>query len=198
FDLRHVWAMDTSSGEVGMGSDGAWHARWHAFALPQIGAFWYEGGGCANGTGTKPCFASLGLDRSGTHSFVAVEHNVRGGGRIVRWPLDSATRLPRRDGDGDVRAVEAFASPVWGMQGATAYDGHFVISGVCPWYADRVGDGVDYPSCLHHGVGGVSTQAWTEAPKNTQNLSYWPATGELWLLGEQLRERVTVHVPWPG
>lgn len=31
---------------------------------------------------------------------------------------------------------------------------------------------------------------------NSQILSYWPAPGELWLLNEQLRERVTVHVPW--
>ena len=31
---------------------------------------------------------------------------------------------------------------------------------------------------------------------NSQNLSYWPATGELWLVNEQLRERVVVHVPW--
>lgn len=26
--------------------------------------------------------------------------------------------------------------------------------------------------------------------------AYWPATGEPWLLNEQPRERVTVHVPW--
>jgi hypothetical protein len=43
----------------------------------------------------------------------------------------------------------------------------------------------------------VSTTVWTKAPKNTENLSYWPATGELWLISEQLRERVTVHIPFP-
>lgn len=201
FDLNHIWRTDYSSssaGEVGLGPDGKYHARWHAFALPQIGAFWHPGGGCANSTGDQPCFASLGLDRSGADSFVAVEHNVRGGGRIVRWPLDATTALPALDPDGYVRAVEAFASPVWGMQGAVAYDGYFVITGVCPEYADDIGDGVDYPSCLHRGVGGAATTTWTKAPRNSQNLSYWPATDELWLLSEQLRERVTIHVHWPA
>lgn len=198
FDLDHLWATDPSTGEVGLGADGRYHARWHAYALPQTGAYWYAGGGCANSTGDKPCFASLGLDRSGADSFVAVEHTVRGGGRIVRWPLDEATSLLKPGTDGAVHAVEAFASPVWGMQGAVAYDGYFVVAGVCPEYADDIGDGVDYPSCLHRGTGGVSTTTWTKAPKNTENLSHWPATGELWLIGEQLRERVTVHVDWPG
>ncbi|MCW3819822.1 hypothetical protein ONA91_35840 [Micromonospora sp. DR5-3] len=197
FDLAHIWRTDTSSAEVGLGADGNFHARYHAFALPQVGAFWYEGGGCANTTGNRPCFASLALDRT-DGSFVAVEHTTRGGGRIVRWPIDPATGLPRRDADGYVRAVEAFGSPVWGMQGAVSHGGQFVIAGVCPEYADNIGDGVDYPSCLHRGVGGQSTTVWTKAPKNTENLSYWPATGELWLINEQLRERVTVHVPWPS
>ncbi|MFC0622875.1 hypothetical protein [Kribbella deserti] len=197
FDLTHIWRTDTSTGEVGLGTDGKFHARWHAFALPQLGAYWYPGGGCANTTGLKPCFASLALDHSGTGSFVAVEHTVRGGGRIVRWPLNTATGLPRAGTDGAVRAIEAFNSPVWGMQGAVASGNKFVIAGVCPEYAGNIGDGVDYPSCLHRGTGGVSTSTWTKAPKNTENLSHWPATGQLWLLSEQLRERVTVHLPAP-
>ncbi|WP_133977157.1 hypothetical protein [Kribbella voronezhensis] len=195
FDLSHIWRTDTSTGEVGLGADGKYHALWHAFALPQIGAYWYAGGGCANSTGSKPCFASLGIDHSGTGSFVAAEHTTRGGGRIVRWPLDEAASLPRAV-DGVVQAVEAFDSPVWGMQGAVSYEGKFVITGVCPEYADNIGDGVDYPSCLHRGIGGSSTSVWTKAPRNTENLSYWPATKELWLLSEQLRERVVAHIPW--
>ncbi|WP_328995499.1 hypothetical protein OG394_12830 [Kribbella sp. NBC_01245] len=195
FDLTHIWRTDTSTGEVGLGTDGKFHARWHAFALPQLGAYWYAGGGCANTTGVKPCFASLAIDHGG--SFVAVEHTTRGGGRIVRWPLDQATGLPRAGTDGAVRALEAFNSPVWGMQGAVASGNKFVIAGVCPEYADNIGDGVDYPSCLHRGTGGASTSTWTKAPKNTENLSHWPATNELWLLSEQLRERVTLHLPAP-
>ena len=157
FDLAHIWQTDTSTGEVGLGADGKYHALWHSFALPQIGAYWSSGGGCANTTGTKPCFASLGIDHAGTGSFVAAEHTVRGGGRIVRWPLDKPSGLPKMNANGVVQAVEAFNSPVWGMQGTVSYDGQFVISGVCPEYADNIGDGVDYPSCLHRGVGSTST-----------------------------------------
>lgn len=194
FDLRHLWRTDTTSETVGLGADGKYYARWHAFALPQIGAYWYAGGGCASGTGNRPCFSSLALDHTG--SFVSVEHLTRGGGRIVRWPHDPATGLPRANAAGVVQASEALASPVWGMQGAVSSGDRFVITGVCPEYADNIGDGVDYPSCLHRGTAGASTSVWTKAPKNTENLSHWPATNELWLISEQLRERVTVHIPW--
>ncbi|MBB5833863.1 hypothetical protein [Kribbella italica] len=195
FDLRHVWRTDTSSEVVGLGADGKYHARWHAFALPQVGAYWYAGGGgCAASTGNRPCFSSLALDHTG--SFVSAEHTARGGGRIVRWPHDPATGLPKTNAAGVVQASEALASPVWGMQGAVSSGDSFVITGVCPEYADNIGDGVDYPSCLHRGTAGGSTAVWTKAPKNTENLSHWPATHELWLISEQLRERVTVHIPW--
>jgi hypothetical protein len=30
----------------------------------------------------------------------------------------------------------------------------------------------------------------------TENLAYWPATGELWLANEQLGQRVVLHLPW--
>ncbi|GAA1510093.1 hypothetical protein [Kribbella lupini] len=41
-----------------------------------------------------------------------------------------------------------------------------------------------------------STSVWIKAPKNTENLSHWPAARELWLISEQLRERVTAHILW--
>jgi hypothetical protein len=194
FDVRHIWATDTSSEEVGLGADGRYHARWHAFALPQIGAYWYPGGGtCTSVTGPRPCMATLSFDHTGDGSFLAAEHTAEGGGRILRWPFDPATMLPKTSSDGLVHAAEGFASPVWAMQGAVAHDGYFVLTGVCPENAGKPGD---LPSCLHGGVGGESTHRISAAPVNSQNLAHWPATGELWLLGEQLRERVTVHVPW--
>lgn len=112
FDLRHLWRTDTSTGEVGLGADGKYHALWHAFALPQLGAHWYAGGGCASSTGVKPCFASLGIDHAGDGSFVAVEHTVRGGGRIVRWPLNESIGLPRAGADGLDQSPEEHREPV--------------------------------------------------------------------------------------
>ena len=120
FDLRHLWRTDTSTGEVGLGADGKYHALWHAFALPQIGAYWYAGGRLREHDRDQALLRfSLGIDHGGTGSFVAVEHTTKGGGRIVRWPLDESTGLLRAGADGVVHAVEAFDSPVWGMQGAT-------------------------------------------------------------------------------
>ncbi|WP_394835247.1 hypothetical protein LVJ94_52990 [Pendulispora rubella] len=197
FDLRHLWSMDTGTSEVGRGSDGKYHARYHAFALPQVGAYWYPGGGaCANTTGARPCFASLGFDHTGGGSLVAAEHVPREKGRVVRWPMDRTSGLLATQSDQRVHASEGFLSPVWAMQGAVARDGYFVLTGLCPEYADD--PPADRPSCLHGGVGGVSTSRLGQAPVNSENLSYWPATGELWLINEQLRERVTVHIPWPG
>ncbi|MFB9902738.1 hypothetical protein [Allokutzneria oryzae] len=193
FDLRHFWAMDTAPEHVGRNGDGRFSARYHAWALPQVGAYWYQGGGCGKVTGEKPCSASLSLDR-GTSSFVTVEHVAKGGnGRLVRWPIDPATGLLRAEANGSVRAVEAFASPVWAMQGAVSHNGYVVVSGACVQHA---GKPVDLPSCLHGGVPGQTVSQLTEAPVNNQNLSYWPATGELWLMNEQLRERVVAHIPW--
>lgn len=194
FDLRHIWAMDAGSGTVGLGEDGRYHARWHAFALPQVGAYWYPGGhGCANGSEPRPCMATLASDHSGAGSLVTAEHVAEDGGRVVRWPFDRGTGLLKTSHDGLVHATEGFRSPVWRMQGAVAHDGYFVLTGACP---ENAGEPGDLPSCLHGGIGGRSVSRLTSAPVNSQNLAHWPATGQLWLLGEQLRERVTVHVPW--
>lgn len=194
FDLNHFWQMNnTSSANVGINSDGTFSARYHGWALPMVGSYWYQGGGCAVKTGDKPCFSSLSVDHS-DNSLISVEY-VAGasGGRVVRWPLDPSTGLLATDASLNVHATQAFSSPVWAMQGAAANAGHFVIAGTCAEFAGQSGD---HPSCLHVGVGGQSTSELTEAPVNTENLAYWPATGELWLANEQLSQRVVVHMPW--
>lgn len=195
FDTTHFWKVDDGAGTVGLGSDDKYHAAFYDYALPQVGAYWFPGGGtCAPVTGTKPCLSTLSFDHSDS-SFVTAEHvDGASGGRVLRWPFDAATGRLVTAADGQVHAKEGFSSPVWGVQGAISRNGYFVLTGVCPEYAGVAGD---HPSCLHGGVGGTSTsRLGGQAPVNSQNLSYWPATGELWLINEQLRERVTVHVPW--
>jgi hypothetical protein len=195
FDTTHFWKVDDSSATVGLGTDGKYHAAYYDYAMPQVGAYWYPGGGaCTTATGARPCLSTLSFDHSDS-TFVTAEHvPTAAGGRILRWPFDRATGRLVTAADGVVHATEGFSSPVWGMQGAVSRGGYFVLTGVCPEYAGVAGD---HPSCLHGGVGGVSTSRLSgQAPVNSQNLSYWPATGELWLLNEQLRERVTVHVSW--
>ncbi|HEY3710266.1 MAG TPA: hypothetical protein VGL64_12875 [Amycolatopsis sp.] len=194
FDTTHFWKVDDSAGNVGLGSDGKYHAAYYDYVMPQVGAYWYPGGGaCTPVTGARPCFTSLSADHSDS-TFVTSEYvPTAAGGRVLRWPFDT-TGLLKPSADGLVHATEGFSSPVWGMQGAVSRNGYFVLTGVCPEYAGQAGD---HPSCLHGGVGGVSTTRLSgQAPVNSENLAYWPATGELWLINEQLRERVTVHVPW--
>lgn len=194
FDTRHFWKVDDSAGNVGLGSDGKYHAAFYDYALPQVGAFWYSGGGCTTATGPRPCLSTLSYDNT-SGSFVTAEHAAQAGGRVVRWPFDRSTGRLKTGADGLTHASEGFLSPVWGVQGAVARNGYFLFTGICPEYA--ADPTVDHPSCLHGGVGGVSTSRLSgQAPVNSQNLSYWPATGELWLINEQLRERVVVHVPW--
>ncbi|MFE0025756.1 hypothetical protein [Amycolatopsis sp. NPDC059021] len=194
FDTTHFWKVDDSAGNVGLGGDGKYHAAFYDYALPQVGAYWYaDGKGCTTASGTNPCLSTLSLDHSDS-SFVSAEHAAGSGGRVVRWPFDRATGKLVTGSDGLVHAKEGFSSPVWGVQGAVSRNGYFVLTGVCP---ENAGKPVDLPSCLHGGVGGESMSRLSgQAPVNSQNLSYWPKTGELWLINEQLRERVTVHVPW--
>jgi hypothetical protein len=194
FDTTHFWKVDDSAATVGLGTDGKYHAAYYDYAMPQVGAYWYPGGGaCTTATGARPCLSTLSFDHTDS-TFVTAEHAAEAGGRILRWPFDASTGRLVTAADGLVHATEGFSSPVWGMQGAVSRNGYFVLTGVCPEYAGVAGD---HPSCLHGGVGGVSTSRLAgQAPVNSQNLSYWPATGELWLINEQLRERVTVHVPW--
>lgn len=195
YDTRHIWR---SSSDTGMGRqpNGSWGAAGYAYAMPQIA--WYRTAGgwhCAPRTGTRPCFNSISLDHSGAPSMVSAEYVPSHGGRVLRWPLDPATGLPRAEG-GSTHPTEGFRTPVWNVQGVVAHGGRYVMTGVCPKWAG-VKDGIDHPSCLHRGVGGQSTSVWTEGPKNSQNLSYQPAGARLWFLGEQLRERVNIHVRWP-
>jgi len=92
---------------------------------------------------------------------------------VLRRPFDAATGRLVTAADGQVHAKEGFSSPVWGVQGAVARNGYFVLTGVCQEYAGVAGD---HPSCLHGGVGGTSTSRLSgQAPVNSQNLSYWPA-----------------------
>ncbi|MGW4062373.1 hypothetical protein ACWEGE_29100 [Amycolatopsis sp. NPDC004747] len=195
FDTTHFWKADDSSGTVGLGTDGKYHAAFYDYAMPQIGAYWYPGGGaCTTATDTRPCLSTLSYDHTDS-TFVTAEHvPSAAGGRVLRWPFDPAAGRLKTSADGLVHATEGFSSPVWGMQGAASRNGYFVLTGVCPEYAGAAGD---HPSCLHGGIGGASTSRLAgQAPVNSQNLAYWPATGELWLINEQLRERVVVHVPW--
>lgn len=101
FDTSHFWKVDDSAGNVGLGSDGKYHAAFYDYALPQIGAFWYPGGGCTTAVGDRSCVSTLSFDASSS-SFVTAEQRRQG--KRPRGPLAVRPRgglpedRPRRPG----------------------------------------------------------------------------------------------------
>lgn len=201
FDLRHIWQMSsTSSGSVGCTST-ACSAAYHSFALPEIGYYQFpDGNVCTPLSGGDPCFTSVSLDRSSSpDAMVTTEYDDSGaGGRILRWPLDGSTALLAPSADGLVHPVEGWSSPVWKMQGAVMTGSHGVIDGLCPngapavsymggGTANQFGGHDKY--CLHKFTvsadrSTLDVHYWTTIPENSENVSYWPSSGELWSVNE--------------
>jgi hypothetical protein len=212
YDMRHLWRMTTIAEKVGVTDGKTSSARGHQWAMPMIGSYALSGKGvgpeCAPGTG-RLCLSSLSLDRSThPHALVSSEHvtyksssepsNIRG--RVVRWPLNADTALPKADdgaGIGDTTASAAYTSPVWAMQGAATDGIYYYMSGACPtsWKDPDDGDPTtpiptpdktDAYSCIHRAKAGEAPVALTKSPRLTQNLSYAPNSGRLWGLNESL------------
>jgi hypothetical protein len=204
FDLRHIWAMsDTASGAVGCSSaTGLCSAAHAAYALPRVGYYHYVGGRrCVNRFGTRPCLTSVSLDRSSVpDSLITTEYSVKGGGRVLRWPLDVRTGRLALARDRRVHPSVGWKAPVRRMQGAAFSARHGVVAGLCPPGAPAVSympgegaaiHGAQAKACLFHATlstlragATLSMRYWTTAPSNMQNVSYWPASGEVWTLNE--------------
>ncbi|WP_214410388.1 hypothetical protein [Sphaerisporangium fuscum] len=205
FDLRHIWKMSsTSSVSVGCTAS-ACSAAYHIYALPEIGYYRFTGGGvCASLALAEPCMTGVSLDRSGyPDAMVTTEFKFGGsGGKILRWPLDAGTALLKKSSDGYVHPIAGWRSPVWDVQGGVFTGGRGVLTGRCPngtpvvSYMPATTDGqvvnssgTTYTkSCLHKATlaadGTLDLHYWTTAPANSQNASYWPASGELWVDSE--------------
>jgi hypothetical protein len=208
FDLRHFWQMSsTSSGDVGCDAT-VCSAAYSSFALPEIGYYRFPDGAVCDplrtgdqAAASHPCFTSVSLDRSTVpDSFITTEYDPQGPqGRILRWPLDANTALLKPGTDGYVRPSQGWLSPVYRMQGAVFTGSNGVIEGLCPNGEPSVSYMPTGPnneavyhgfakSCLHKATiaadGTLNVHYWTTAPGNAENLSYWPASGELWLINE--------------
>ncbi|MGH8875859.1 MAG: hypothetical protein ACRD0P_00700 [Stackebrandtia sp.] len=187
YSLEHIWKTRTdgdAAGQVGLVGDDA-YARWHGWAMPMIAEYrttWNDDGSwksCASVTGDAPCMNSIALapDRE---SFLTAEYYQpdAAGGRVIRWGLDPATGLPA------AKATEAFVSPIWHQQGIATDGDAFYVSGDCPG-APPPDDPNDH-SCIHKALPDAEPHVLTKAPPLTQNLSYWPRTGELWGINERI------------
>ncbi|MGW0464645.1 FG-GAP-like repeat-containing protein [Streptomyces sp. NPDC003027] len=212
FDLTRIWRMDESGGTVGT-SAGKHYAAWHKYALPQVDRFHNlraDPSNCGTYNSTPedtmpPCFTGVSLDDSGREpALVTTEGNpledgeqqtFGDAGEIVRWPLDRDTGLPKTEGQtGIVRPVDAFRSTIGGAQGGAMNRGRVVVSAPCPEF---VAGGSNIPSCLYHAWPGEPVRLWTRTGINNENVSYWPATDELWTINEFPGDRTVFHIRWP-
>ncbi|AEV82339.1 hypothetical protein ACWT_1321 [Actinoplanes sp. SE50] len=188
FSLKHLWAMDRSEEETGFGADGskAPSARWHRYALPEIGEYYPESTptgtyvGCTSATGVRPCLNAISLDRRGGNpdSIVSAEYldANAAGGRAFRWPLSPTSGLVV-SADGKVHAEAAYTSPVWRMQGIASDGVNWYIAGNCASGASNSG-------CIHKAVPGQAPHQQAEVG-GVENLSYQPGTSpRLWGLTE--------------
>lgn len=195
FSLDHIWKTRTDgadAGTIGLVGDDA-YARWHGWAMPMVAEYrttWNPDGSwksCASVTGDAPCLNSITLapDRE---SFVTAEYYRPGaaGGRVIRWGLDPGTGLPTG------AATEAFVSPIWHQQGIATDGTAFYVSGDCPGTPPP--DDPNDHSCVHKALPDDEPHVLTKAPPLTQNLSYWPRTGELWGINERINTTVGKRV----
>jgi hypothetical protein len=196
FSLKHLWAMDRLAEDIGLGPTPS--ARWHRYALPMIGEYYPERTpasgegyiGCNSITGNRPCFNSISLDRRGAarDSMVSAEFvgPNQAGGRAFRWPMDASTALPALAADGKVHAEEAYASPIWHMQGIASNGEDWFISGTC-----ASGSG----TCIHKARPSQPPRQQAQIYGGLENLSYQPSPKRLWGVTEGTSYVFSMNVP---
>jgi hypothetical protein len=201
FGLNHLWTMTRSAEDIGFDAAGAPSARWHRYALPEIGEYYPDsvptGGyvGCSSVTGIRPCLNAISLDRRGSSRDSMVSAEFVGadsaGGRAIRWPMDASTALPLLGADGKVHADEAFSSPIWHMQGVASDGTNWFISGTC---ASNTG------TCIHKAAPDQAPHQQAQVNGGLENLSYQPSyngsAARLWGINEGY-DRFTFNITVP-
>ncbi|MFD7666640.1 hypothetical protein [Streptomyces sp. NPDC059788] len=181
FDVRHLWATTASSARVGV-HRGSVSASWQSAALPQVAQYSFVGrNGCGSRPGETPCFSGASIDHGSSFapSLVTVETSSPTS-RVVRWPLSTASHLLQTGERGLVRATAGYRVPLAGPQGVVQHDGRFYFSAMCPDARRVFGE----PYCLYQGDSGGPVRVWSRTPAAAENLSYWPATEQLWVSNE--------------
>jgi hypothetical protein len=185
FDMRHIWKVSSGDkNKIGRQPDGSYHAHDYAYALPQAVSI------SASTTGGYPAlrYSAVSLDRtSSPHSVIVPEYDADGTGtRIVRYPMDASTFMPKPSDDGYAHGSEAYQLDLRSMQGATAIAGKFFVS------SSRGADtqGLVYTFTRTNGP----TAHPNALPPGPEDLSYWQAKDQLWTLAEHPGKRSVLAV----
>ncbi|MER6786138.1 hypothetical protein ABT330_16190 [Streptomyces sp. NPDC000658] len=188
YDMNRVQRATVAGDAVGR-VPGGWSAHGYRFVLPAVGSYRLDGGADA------PRPATVSLDRStAPDSLVAGEWTLGDGdrgARLWRYPFSAApgrTGLLAADTAGRVRASQAYETKLTGVRGVLAYRDQWYVTGAAGPH-DRhgtlwrqttdAGKGDDKGSGSGAAVCG-SAQTHSCWSPQTESLSYWEATGEVW------------------
>jgi len=185
FDTRHMWKVSTGDkNEIGRQPDGSYHAHDYAYALPQALTV------VASTTGGYPAlrYSAVALDRtSSPHSVIVPEYDADGTGtRVVRYPIDESTLMPKQSEDGYAHGSEAYQVDLRSMQGATAIAGKFYVSSS----RGASSQGLVYTFTRTSGP----TAHPNALPPGPEDLSYWRVKDQLWTLAEHPGKRSVLAV----
>ncbi|MCQ9130015.1 MULTISPECIES: hypothetical protein [Streptomyces] len=188
YDMNRVQRATVAGEAVGRVA-GGWSAHGYRFVLPAVGSYELGGGSDA------PRPATVSLDRStAPDSLVAGEWTLGDGdrgARLWRYPFSTApgrTGLLAADAAGRVRASQAYETKLTGVRGVLAYREQ--------WYVTRAAGPRDRHGTLWRqtadagreddrasGSGAAecgSARTHSCWSPQTESLSYWEATGEVW------------------
>jgi hypothetical protein len=190
FDMRYIFDLAGSPD-----GDATGPAFGYRYVMPQVGAWVNDAGpdnddpgSTCSGSGA-PKFSYVSLDRSQTpDQLITGEYCATGDtGRVAHWPVPGPA-------DGRVRASAAYRLPRDQIQGAVSYGG--------TWYLNR-STGRDASDNWNPGQlivakpngGELFETAVRPAGVGPEDLSFWPAEGQLWSLTEHAPNRMLYAVP---
>lgn len=179
FDMNRILKVQTGGDKDLMGkvSEGTGYvAHNYLYVIPQVTRYRL----CAQSCCAR--FSFVSLDRStAPHSLLAGEYTAGApSGRIHRWPLAETTGQMLLTG-GRVQATEAHYPGVENMQGGFSWQGHYFLS--C--------SGGDRGLYVGQPGQAVQKRSWPNGP---EDLTYAPATDNLWSLTEHPGSRYVFAV----
>ncbi len=179
FDMNRILKVQTGGDKdlIGKVSEQTGYvAHNYLYVIPQVTRYRL----CAKSCCAR--FSYVSLDRSTSpHSLLAGEYTAGApSGRVHRWPLDEATGQMLLTG-GRVQATEAHYPGVENMQGGFSWQGHYFLS--C--------SGGDRGLYIGKPGQAVQKRSWPNGP---EDLTYAPATDNLWSLTEHPGSRYVFAV----
>ncbi|MFJ5780322.1 RICIN domain-containing protein, partial [Streptomyces sp. NPDC093094] len=143
---------------------------------------------CKEIVGTSPCLNGMSFDRKNS-ALLTNEFSKVSGARVVRWPFDTKTWLPRSATG--VEFGNAISTGSWSVsplrpQGVLFTEGTIFLSAACPAGYDN---GYVEASCVYKAMSGSTFEVLTSVPDMTQNLDWDYSVKRIRGVNEVIRPR---------